>query len=297
MWIIRPAILILFVHLLTDTDGSTDWTYSGDHGPEKWSGICQTGKEQSPIDVVTENAIKKDLGDLKFVEYECQCSGTVINNGHTIQVKLQSQLPLQLKSEYLASNYTLEQLHFHWDAEHTVDGHRYPLEMHLVHYDERFDDVAAASQERNGVAVVATFFEVNSEDNQALNPILKGIEQVSAWVGSSSTSLRDKLRPRTLLPEGQASYYTYEGSLTTPKCQEAVVWFVMTKPVAISENQLRIFHNVSSAEGTLKFNYRPIQDLGDREVYHHLPGYSAARSNFSVHVYLALLCTLLVRLS
>ncbi|KAK2586534.1 hypothetical protein KPH14_011426 [Odynerus spinipes] len=292
-----PAILILVV--LTDLHGvrTADWAYWGENGPDKWPGLCQTGKKQSPINIISESAIKKDLGDLKFIRYDYAFLGKVINNGHTIQVQLSNTLPIQLESQYLSSKYNLEQFHFHWGSEHTIDKYRYPLEMHLVHYDEQYGNVTAASQHENGVAVVATFFELSDKDNQAMDPILKAAKQVSAWVGSSSTSLRDKVIPHLLLPKDRTTYYTYEGSLTTPKCQESVTWFVMSETVAISEAQLKIFHNVSSPDGILSFNYRPIQAIGDREVFHHLSGYSSSRSNFSVHIYLALLCTFLIRLS
>lgn len=290
---------ILILLALTDLHGvkTADWSYQGEHGPDKWPGLCQTGKYQSPIDIVLKNAVKKDLGDLKYIRYNASYSGKVINNGHTIQIQLSNAQPIQLEGEYLSSKYSLEQLHFHWDAEHTLDSFRYPLEMHLVHYDQQYANVSVASQHKNGVAVIAIFFQLTTEDNQVLKPILKATEQVSAWVGSSSTSLRDKLTLDSLLPERNTTYYTYEGSLTTPNCQEAVVWFVMAKPLTISEKQLNIFHNVSSPEGVLKSNYRPIQAIGDRKVYHHLSGYSSSRSNFSVHIYLGLLCMFLTRLS
>lgn len=63
----------------------------------------------------------------------------------------------------LDSNYQLEQMHFHWDAEHTIDGHRDPLEIHLVHYNKKYNNFSIATKHENGIAVVAVLFEVNNK--------------------------------------------------------------------------------------------------------------------------------------
>jgi len=36
----------------------------------------------------------------------------------------------------------------------------------------------------------------------------------------------------------ESSYYRYFGGLTTPGCQEIVVWTVFTKPIGISADQV-----------------------------------------------------------
>lgn len=79
----------------------------------------------------------------------------------TVQVSLHD-LPMQLESEYLSSKYTFEQLHFHWGSEHTIDYYRYPLEMHLVHYNDQYNNVSIASEHKNGIVVVTVLFKVNT---------------------------------------------------------------------------------------------------------------------------------------
>lgn len=68
----------------------------------------------------------------------------------------------------LPSTYVLEQMHFHWNAEHTVDGVRDPLELHFVHYDEQYGNVSEAMNYKNGIAVVAVLFQVSSARNNAI---------------------------------------------------------------------------------------------------------------------------------
>ncbi|XP_070164806.1 carbonic anhydrase 2-like isoform X2 [Polyergus mexicanus] len=277
--------LIVFLGLQAVT--TLEWGYWGKYGPKSWPEMCTTGKKQSPIDIVTEDAIRIDLGALKFDRYDFAFSGTLTNNGHTIQVKLHG-IPIHLSGGTLSSVYILEQIHFHWNAEHTVDGSRNPLELHLVHYDNQYANFSEAAQHEKGVVVVAVLFEFNSYDNPDLMPILETTKMVSNWVGKNMAPIRTKLIPLLLLPKDHTTYYQYEGSLTTPGCQESVMWFVMTEKLPISEAQVNVFKRIQSYNGTLKYNYRPIQELGDRKVYHRLDGYNSASSLYS-----SIICTIL----
>ena len=44
-----------------------------------------------------------------------------------------------------------------------------------------------------------------------------------------------------LLPTDKTKYYRYNGSLTTPTCNEAVTWTVFNDPVKISQAQVIFF--------------------------------------------------------
>jgi len=52
-------------------------------GPKNWPGVCSTGSKQSPIDIITEDAVRTDLGALKFHRYDFAFSSSLINNGHS----------------------------------------------------------------------------------------------------------------------------------------------------------------------------------------------------------------------
>jgi len=52
-------------------------------GPKNWTGSCTTGKKQSPIDIVTDDAIRIDLGALKFNRYDFAFPSIIINTGHS----------------------------------------------------------------------------------------------------------------------------------------------------------------------------------------------------------------------
>ncbi|CAL7948701.1 unnamed protein product [Xylocopa violacea] len=254
---------------------ASDWSYWGENGPVRWPGLCMTGKKQSPINIATENTIKIDLGALKFKRYDFAFYGKVTNNGHSVQVEFYG-VPIHLEGANLPSTYILEQMHFHWPAEHTIDNNREALELHFVHYNERYGNVSVASQHEKGIAVVAILFKLSTEDNIDITPILNATESISGGVGKSAALKGAKIIPYLFLPKDHTTYYHYDGSLTTPGCQETVMWFILTEKLSVSEQQINIFKMIGTNNGTLSFNYRPIQALGERKIYHHLDRYSAA---------------------
>ena len=66
----------------------------------------------------------------------------------------------------LKQAYQLLQLHFHWGSvdnqgsEHTLNGKRFSMEMHLVHKSSSVKSVDLALENLEGLAVAAFFFEV-----------------------------------------------------------------------------------------------------------------------------------------
>ncbi|XP_075912742.1 carbonic anhydrase 4-like [Petromyzon marinus] len=67
-------------------------------------------------------------------------------------------------------------------------------------------------------------------------------------------------------------FYRYSGSLTTPTCDESVIWSVFQAPLFLGQAQLDLFRTLLyyDAEGKepLVNNFRPVQNLGSRAVYY-----------------------------
>lgn len=223
--------------------GPPHWTYEGTDGPEHWDDLwpewrtCKSGRNQSPIDIPTGLVVKSNSLDLLYQPIPLD----VLNNGHTIQVNNGAGSYITVAGV----RYNLAQLHFHSPSEHTVGGHSYPLEMHLVHKNSAGD-----------LAVVGLLF-----DSGAANPVLQSIWQY-APTGANQTnrapSIAVDVHSMISLDRG---YVYYDGSLTTPPCTEGVKWFVVNQTSYVSPEQVQQFRNV------IHQNNRPVQFLLGRKVY------------------------------
>jgi len=67
-------------------------------------------------------------------------------------------------------------------------------------------------------------------------------------------AFKNPLDINKLLPETGA-YYTYLGSLTTPPCNECVIWIVFKDPIEVSPAQLQAFREMTSHRKTSIVNY------------------------------------------
>ena len=211
--------------------------------------------------------VRRNLPGLNFHRFDKPFNEVdVQNNGHSLVItplgntiqsisgkKSRAFFPflMDFLGAMLPNSYNIEQLHFHWGnhsdtgSEHTIDNKRYPLEMHLVHYNSKYKSVAEAVEddERNGLAVISVLFEISEKDNAHFEPIMQKAKavrgtdaEVVSRVGLGGVSLAD------LLPKTAAkSFFSYEGSLTTPPCAEVVTWMVLKEKGTISERQIQAF--------------------------------------------------------
>lgn len=201
---------------------------------------CRVGKRQSPINIEDKVAIiDRDHTKITF-DYQKEPID-VLNNGHTIE------LVSDRYSDILVANkrYKLLQLHFHSLSEHTIDGKRYPLEMHMVH------------QAKDGeLAVLGVFFEVGEKANPDIAKIFDNMPHREHETHKINTV---EVNINNLLPKKKV-FYHYLGSLTTPPCSEVVEWFVFKESVTISKEELEQFQELYSS------NYRPTQPLNGRTI-------------------------------
>ncbi len=201
---------------------------------------------------------------LNFHRYDKPIREVMVkNNGHTIKVSSLSHYHPVITGAYdsnilrsdqnnvsgawLPGSFKIEQLHFHWGnnsdfgSEHTIDSRRYPLEMHLVHYNADYPDVQAAHDKEQGLAVVSVLFDISEEDNIHLEPIMQASKKVRKHKVETEKIDSDITLANLLPRSAPESFYTYNGSLTTPPCSETVIWIVLRERSTISECQLRLF--------------------------------------------------------
>lgn len=117
---------------------------------------------------------------------------------------------------------------------------------------------------KRGVAVLGVLFHVADEINPVLKNILDSAESVKDAAGQSS-EIKLSFSPEKLLPLDRANYFRYEGSLTTPGCDESVVWTVLKSSVPFAITQIERFKQVKDSNGTfLTHNFRQVQRLNSR---------------------------------
>ncbi|CAK1543781.1 unnamed protein product [Leptosia nina] len=237
-------------------------------------GFCKKGgKRQSPIDIQPKDVIvdfEKQFikyGKLVYKGYEAVLL-TGINNGHTIQFSTEGDNSMHptLTGGPLKHVYRLEQLHFHWLSEHAVNGAKFPMEIHFVHV--RSDlKVSEALSKRDGLAIVSVFCnvktELKTEEADTSDELLQHIPLLMKTANRISGVLIDLEK---LIPQ-KHSYYSYMGSLTSPECNEVVIWIIYDKPIHISDALYRIFGNV----GVGRHNYRSLQRLSHHMIFQPPP--------------------------
>ncbi|KAH8362328.1 uncharacterized protein LOC110188452 [Drosophila serrata] len=244
---------------------AADWSYPSF---PKWGGLCDEGKQQSPIDLNDQESKKVNLDRLILHNYEkTQENLTMVNNGHTIQVS-GFKSNLTLSGGILKNEYVLEQIHMHWESEHTINGIRYPLEMHFVHRNPIYPNIKTATMFEDGVAVIGVLFHESHVENELLGAVTRILKAVKGYdMIDQPVKMEEPLVLDYLVPSLK-SYYSYAGSLTTPGCSEAVTWIVLTETLPVSLQQLTKFKEIEYRPGMqLRSNYRELQTKGDRKVF------------------------------
>ena len=227
-----------------------DWRYAGEMGPEHWTEFEKNsncdGKFQSPINLLTKDVVKNEI-QLKITDYQYVTLThihSVNNNGHSIQYNFSSEDNAVIFDK---EKYTLRQFHFHSPSEHTINGIRYPLEIHLVHYND----------EKRDYLVIAAM-AVEGESNETF-VFLEQFLPISVGETKPINTTHDF---NQLIPENNgAGYFYYKGSLTTPPCTENVNWLIMTSFVTVSETQIELLRQLMPID-----NYRDVQHLNGRQI-------------------------------
>ncbi|VDM22715.1 unnamed protein product [Wuchereria bancrofti] len=277
--------------------------YDAEDGPSTWRGVCQTGKRQSPVDIRAFEIEIAPLDPLQFLNYDLTGHIHLANNGHTgawksgiiepavcpeieetVAALLYCMAVLYVlvvgsgferwgeKRPYISGGglngtYQLSQFHFHWSqqndtgSEHTIASLHYPgeltstpdihlamqtaciylFQLHLVHIKKE-----PSPDEVNTIAVVAAFIKLDDHAGSLhnLKPYVHNIR----------------------MPNDTVKNQWYEGSLTTPGCDEVVVWTLMADPIAVTPSQMGAFHQVHFASGKTGHNWRPTQPLNGRKI-------------------------------
>ncbi|XP_061562073.1 uncharacterized protein LOC133417884 [Phycodurus eques] len=269
----RVSFTVLCLSVVIKIATASTWCYTGcDHTPSHWQDLDGSfcgGQRQSPVNIQSSHVEKDEkLHSFSFVNFSSQHTfKAIVNNGHTAKLLLKDN-EVELSGGGLNGTYSTIQFHFHWGdrdhhpgSEHTIDGHRYPMEMHIVSLKKGLS-VAQAVEDSAGIAVLGFFINATEDENvsspwRALTSYLLNKTDTEVNV-THLISIDDLIGGVNL-----AKYYRYMGSLTTPSCNEAVAWTVFQEPIGVNKILLQQFPLKTGLTNV----YRPVQDLHGRQVF------------------------------
>ncbi|NXW61185.1 CAH9 anhydrase, partial [Eurystomus gularis] len=230
-----------------------------------------TGTVQSPINIDTAKTIfSSQLRPIQLSGYSLPANQKLKlrNNGHTVQLDLPESLAI---TGGYTQQYRAVQLHLHWGSplgpgsEHTVNGHRFAAEIHVVHYNTKYGSFKEAMIHPDGLAVLGAFLEVGPRENPYYQEILEHLHEIQS---EGEEVLVPGFNIAGLLPANLKLYFHYNGSLTTPPCYQSVKWTVFNQTMLLSHGQMSVLVTSLRNDDSkpLQNNYRPVQDLHRRRV-------------------------------
>ena len=121
-------------------------------------------------------------------------------------------------------------------SEHTIDSKRFPLEIHLVHFNQKYSSFGDAISQPDGLAVLGIMADLKDPDSCTAGT--DEVMSLSSWRTAISTLMSTPGTPATqsgvqldsLFPTTNFDlqrYYSYPGGLTTPPCSESVTWIIL----------------------------------------------------------------------
>ncbi|MCD9640795.1 hypothetical protein HAX54_026444 [Datura stramonium] len=144
--------------------------------------------------------------------------------------------------------------HWHSPSEHTINGRRFDLEVHLVH--ESVDGKTAVVGIMYKIGRADSFLSMIESDLKALAHT-KGVERKIGVIDPKKVKL------------GSRKYYRYIGSLTVPPCTQDVVWTIVRKVRTVTKEQMKLIREAVHDES--ETNSRPVQPANKRTIRLYRP--------------------------
>ncbi|OAY38044.1 alpha carbonic anhydrase 7-like [Manihot esculenta] len=255
-------LVALLLHVLparsqeVEDEREFDYKKYSEKGPARWGeihpewGVCSNGSMQSPIDLLHERVhVVSHLGRLNR-SYK-PSNATLKNRGHDMMLKWETGAGTL---EINGTEYVLKQCHWHSPSEHTINGKKFALELHMVH------------ESQDGKAAVVGILYTIGRPDSFLSSLTDRLRLV-AGTGENET-IAGIVNPKEI-KIGSRKYYRYMGSLTTPPCTENVIWTIVRKVRTVTKEQVRLLRVAVHDESNT--NARPVQLTNGRPVQLYRP--------------------------
>ncbi|WCJ33417.1 alpha carbonic anhydrase 4 [Euphorbia peplus] len=220
-------------------------------GPSKWGQLdpkwkaCGIGKLQSPVDI---SNVKLDRGLGELQQAYKPCNASIVSRGRDIMVSWKGDGG---GININGTSFKLEHTHWHIPSEHSINGKRYDLEVHIVH-----------ENSQGKIAVSAILYQFGQPDAFLfqLLPFIKSVTKTEKNMGIMNPGI---------VGFGTKHYYRYDGSLSVPPCTEGVTWTILSEIRTASVDQVRALKD--AVDSGYEMDARPIQALNGRGLYVYNP--------------------------
>ncbi|GMH45700.1 hypothetical protein BSKO_13663 [Bryopsis sp. KO-2023] len=275
--------------------------FNYDRNGDDWEGLCQTGEEQSPININTADDVELDEPELKVdVDDVGEIEGmSIFSTGAALEViwKKFSRKPSikvaakdgdiftifsKSGSKVMEGVEKLDaepiQFHFHSPSENAINGRLAPLCVHIVC--KISEGQSEICDKETCLVVLGVHFEYDDPtvDNKMITKLFK---KLPTEVGKENgKKIKGKFDLNTLIPKNR-EHFTWKGSLTTPPCTEGVLWVMYSSPLLVSTAQVNAHQQAAAfsigpdcedvVDGVCdpprqSGNHRPIQALNGRVI-------------------------------
>ncbi|XAR69153.1 Carbonate dehydratase [Bertholletia excelsa] len=233
-----------------------DYAEGSEKGPRRWGELkkewaaCKSGGMQSPIDMSNQR-VRIIQRSREMKRNYIPTNAIVKNRGHDISLQWVFREAGSIKIN--GTDYFLQQAHWHSPSEHSINGRRYDMELHMVH-------VNPDPNVKNKIAVHGVLYKIGRPD-EFLFQLMKNISSMTDKKAERNMGVID---PKGI-KLGSSKYYRYMGSLTVPPCTEGVIWIINKKVRTVSRDQVKLLRE--AVHDYAERNARPVQPINSREIY------------------------------
>lgn len=285
--IVKQPILLI---PLPSPSCNEDWNYTA-HGGD-WNCKCSEGFTQSPINVERRCVVNANqTASFSFSQVNSELlDGSYQDNMLMITCKKSlsredcEKVSFGTIIDIDYAEYSCNEIRFHTPAEHTIDGRKYDMEIQFIYHPISEGDY------KKKAGLVFLVQQKPGKNNDFFN-FMDFLELPNIYKEKMDLKDNVKIDIEKLFQDtdddfeynGYFSYWRYEGSLTSPPCDEHVRWFIIDKPVNLGYADLEMVKGVltipqMSSQGRfvadLRYppnpdgNNRDIQPIRSREIYY-----------------------------
>ncbi|XP_055998766.1 nacrein-like protein [Ostrea edulis] len=172
-----------------DDINKAHFSYERDNceGPKNWCRInrcwttCGSDRRQSPINIDTYRTMRRYFKNLELKNLYSRVPAETFNNGHSPHFEVKED-ELSEDDNIILTNvpgrpnyksYVFAQLHMHVGreddkgSEHSINDRFYPMEAHMVFYDDEYSDLTHAMSSPDGLVVIGVMLEVNGRSDDS----------------------------------------------------------------------------------------------------------------------------------